>query len=320
MAEPQKENGHVGIANEIIEALAKVRIPGEANQVLWAIFRKTYGWNKKEDRISLSQFQDMTGLGKVAICKGINKLITMNIVTKKGNATSLFTKKGNDTIVSYSIQKDHDKWRTLPKKVTCPQKTTKESDVTNIGNVEAVNNNGKHGYKKDMNIDVTQKGNDDTLPKKVTYVTQKGNDTLPKKVTTKNTITKNTITKTSSKVFADNSVEVELSKLLLSLIRERDPEHKQPNIQQWAYSINLLIRKDSRDPPQIESVLRWCQGHDFWKNNILCTDTFREKYGKLFLQMKEDASNNGKRRNTFAQSNKTGANEKDYSEGAESNL
>lgn len=83
MANPQIENGYTRIANEIMDALAKIRIPGQARQVLDFILRKTYGWNKKTDMISLSQFVEGTGLSKVAVCKGINKLLGMNIITKK---------------------------------------------------------------------------------------------------------------------------------------------------------------------------------------------------------------------------------------------
>ena len=83
MADPQLEKGYTKIANEILEALAKIRIPGEARQILDVILRKTYGWGKKEDNISLSQFQKNTNLSKPNICRGINKLINMNIIIKK---------------------------------------------------------------------------------------------------------------------------------------------------------------------------------------------------------------------------------------------
>jgi hypothetical protein len=48
MANPQAEHGHVDIANEIMEALAKISIPSEARRILDFILRKTYGWHKKE--------------------------------------------------------------------------------------------------------------------------------------------------------------------------------------------------------------------------------------------------------------------------------
>ena len=141
---PQIENGYTRIANEIMNELAKIKIPGQARQVLDYIFRKTYGWHKKTETISLSQFVEGTELSKVAVCKAINKLLSMNLVTKKGNAKSLFTKKGNDTNVTYSFQKDYTAWKpaTLPKKETLPTLPKKEtlryqkgkSHVTKKGN------------------------------------------------------------------------------------------------------------------------------------------------------------------------------------------
>ncbi len=128
MASPQAENGYTKISNEIMEQLSMIRIPGEARQVLDTILRKTYGWSKKSDSISLSQFMEMTGLSKVAICKGIKKLIEMNLITKKGNAKSLFTKKGKDVATTYSFQKDYEQWQTLPKKGTTITNNTKEKE------------------------------------------------------------------------------------------------------------------------------------------------------------------------------------------------
>ena len=133
MASPQIENGYTKIANSIMDALVKIRVPGEARQVLDAILRKTYGWNKITDQISLSQFVEMTGLKKEHICRSINKLVLMNIITKKGNALSLFTKKDNDTAITYGLQKDFEKWQPLPKKITLPKKikyVTKKDNPT----------------------------------------------------------------------------------------------------------------------------------------------------------------------------------------------
>lgn len=108
---PQLEDGFIRMPNTIMEALAMIRISGEARQVLDVIFRKTYGWSKTKDRISLSQFTKLTGMGKVAVCKAINKLLAMNIITKEGN----------DSGVTYGIQKHCSKWKPLPKKVTLPK-------------------------------------------------------------------------------------------------------------------------------------------------------------------------------------------------------
>lgn len=120
MASPQKENGYTAVANEIMDALARIRINGVAWQVLNVVLRKTYGWNKKEDAIALSQFCEATGLKKPTVCKALNHLISMKVVTNNGNGVAK----------TYMLQKDFDKWVALPKKVTLPIKV---KGVTNKG-------------------------------------------------------------------------------------------------------------------------------------------------------------------------------------------
>ena len=112
MASPQKENGFVPIANELYEALCRTRINGEARQVLDVIIRKTYGFQKKSDCIALSQFVLYTGLPKPTVCKALNHLKEMNLITQKANGIA------NE----YSIIKDYSLWNPLPKKITLPKK------------------------------------------------------------------------------------------------------------------------------------------------------------------------------------------------------
>jgi len=176
VANPQLENGYTSIANGIFEHLAKLRIPGEARQVLDFILRKTWGWHKKSDMISLNQFVEGTGLNKVHVCRAINTLLAMNLVTKKGNARFHVTQKGNASELSYGSQMNFNKSQALPKKVTST------SHITQKGKATAAT----YEFQKDF-----EKWK--ALPKKVKgafHVTQKGNRTLPKKVPTKETITK----------------------------------------------------------------------------------------------------------------------------------
>ena len=117
MANPQKEDGHIRISTELWTALVKIRIPGEARQMLDFIIRKTYGYNKKEDRISTSQFAQATGMKHNAIHKNRRKLIEMNVIT--------VSQKGHSQILTYSIQKNYEKWKPYPKKGTVSQKVTR---------------------------------------------------------------------------------------------------------------------------------------------------------------------------------------------------
>jgi len=140
MANPQLEDGFFKMANEIQDAFCRTRIPGEARQILDFIIRKTYGFNKKDDVISLSQFVQATGIHKSHIQRAVKKLLAMNMVTQKGNKV---TQKGNTNSISYSFNKDYDSWKPLPKKVTLPKKATR---VTQKGNKRLP----KKGHTKDI--------------------------------------------------------------------------------------------------------------------------------------------------------------------------
>lgn len=120
MANPQKENGYTAIANELVEALARFRIPGEARQVLDLIFRKTYGFNKIEDRISLTQFMAGTGLKKSNVCRSIDKLVKMNIIIQSDNGD----------INKYRFNKDFSTWQPLSKQI--PRGKALSEPITNI--------------------------------------------------------------------------------------------------------------------------------------------------------------------------------------------
>ena len=72
---PQLEDGFIRIATEIWTALIAYRLSGEQRQCLDFIIRKTYGFNKKEDCISNSQFCNATGISKAHVCRALNALI-----------------------------------------------------------------------------------------------------------------------------------------------------------------------------------------------------------------------------------------------------
>jgi len=118
METPQLENGFTRIANQLLEQYSKIRIPGECMQVLFVIIRKTYGYNKKHDAISLSQFVSSTNLKKTTVCKAIKKLHDMCLIA----ITKNITKKGNSFSTTYCVVKNSAIWKPLPKKVTLPKK------------------------------------------------------------------------------------------------------------------------------------------------------------------------------------------------------
>ena len=107
MASPQTEDGYTRIANELLQALAFVNISGAEMQAFLVVLRKTYGFNKKEDAISLSQFCLATGMKKPNVCRALSKLIKKNMIIRIDNKPP----------TRYRIQKDYTKWTPLSKQI-----------------------------------------------------------------------------------------------------------------------------------------------------------------------------------------------------------
>jgi len=101
MASPQKENGFTAIANEILERLVNTPLLGAEFQVVWCIIRKTYGYQKKQDVISLSQFQKATGVSRPTIVKTLKNLQSRKMIVKICLP---------DEKIAFSFNKNYDEW------------------------------------------------------------------------------------------------------------------------------------------------------------------------------------------------------------------
>lgn len=84
MSSPQKENGFTPIANELLEAFYRCKLLEYERCIIMCIWRKTYGWSKKEDWVSNSQIFEETGIALPNITRTLNSLKTKKIVIKNG--------------------------------------------------------------------------------------------------------------------------------------------------------------------------------------------------------------------------------------------
>jgi len=80
---PQIEDGYTKIANELLEAITSYDFSKRQLKVLLFIIRKTYGFNKKTDQMSISQISKATGLEHSATVKTISELISIGVVSKQ---------------------------------------------------------------------------------------------------------------------------------------------------------------------------------------------------------------------------------------------
>ena len=76
-----------------------------------------------------------------------------------------------------------------------------------------------------------------------------------------------------------------LAAQLEALIRGRKPDFKRRG--KWHIDIDLMIRRDGRDPEAVAAVIEWCQADDFWCNNILSGRNLREHFDRMDLQRRK---------------------------------
>jgi len=151
---PQLDAKYTRLANDILEELSRTNITKTEWRVLMCLFRKTYGYHKKEDWISGSQIAKMTGINKCHVSRAISLLCDRKMVTKRGNKTG-FNK--------YTSQ-----WIELPNGVTNHEVTKRGLKVTKRGNRELPN--GVH-TKETITKETIQKKTADAVFDKFEEVT-----------------------------------------------------------------------------------------------------------------------------------------------------
>ena len=75
---------HTKIPNAVLERLMRENLGPYENRVLKAIWRKTWGWHKDEDAISVSQIQSMTKLDRRHTVRTLKRLRQRKLAEKKG--------------------------------------------------------------------------------------------------------------------------------------------------------------------------------------------------------------------------------------------
>ena len=118
MANPQAENGHTDIAHEVLEALIIAKLTGPQWSVAMMVLRKTWGWKKKADHISLSQFSTSTGLPRRTISRSLSSLERSKI---------LVPQRSPGRMTEWSFNKDWETWELGTQVATTKETLTKEN-------------------------------------------------------------------------------------------------------------------------------------------------------------------------------------------------
>jgi hypothetical protein len=83
---------------------------------------------------------------------------------------------------------------------------------------------------------------------------------------------------------------------IFRLIRAMAPNHKEPNIDQWANDIRLMRQQDKRPDADIRATFLWANADSFWRTNVLSPAKLRKQFDQLSLKMNGDHRGNGRQR------------------------
>jgi len=179
MASPQKENGFTPIANEILEKLVNTALLGSEFQILYCIIRKTYGFQKKNDWISLTQFESATGLSRPTVVKSLKNLVSRNMIMKSDKCYYSFNKNWESWVVNTALLVKHNDKNSKARLTDIGkdglthkrnyQKKTKEITETKVSNKKIMKNSFKYNENKhtDSFEDVIDYETNE-IPKKIT--------------------------------------------------------------------------------------------------------------------------------------------------------
>lgn len=103
MANPQLHNGHTRIANEILNEIMKVNLNGTQFRLVMAIWRYTYGFQRKTYEMSVRFLADVIDAGRTQVERELKALIDRNIIDSVGI--------GDKGARILSFQKNHKEWK-----------------------------------------------------------------------------------------------------------------------------------------------------------------------------------------------------------------
>lgn len=112
MPTPQIEDGYTRIANELLESLLLEKLSKRQLLIVFAVIRKTYGYGKKTDDMTIHQLAKLTGLREEHASRTVSELVDKNILLKRQGQYGYII----------GLSKDSRNWKRLPKRQGMPKR------------------------------------------------------------------------------------------------------------------------------------------------------------------------------------------------------
>lgn len=261
-------NGYTKVANEIQQLKPRLRMSGREWQCFEAVIWLTYGWNKKQDRVTNTVIAELTGLSDTHVSDTIKALAERKIIFSQKQGMMKLV--GVNTELSAWILDKPETGRKIPKTGKSFPETGKRFPET----VDTQYKN-KNSNKNPSSRDSDESQNDAT-----------------KKFLSRHPEAADGIYTPAGKSWG-SAEDLRAAQWIHSRVMLVDSSASEPKWPEWANTVRLMRQLDNRTHHEICELFRWANKHHFWSSNILSPASLRKQWGTLTAQRNQQPKQNG---------------------------
>lgn len=248
-------NGYTKIANEIQKLKPRLRMSGREWQCLEAVIWLTYGWNKKQDRVTNTVIAELTDLGESHISDTIKSLAERKIIFARKQGVMKIV--GINTELSEWVLDKPKTGKLFPESGKVLPKTGKPFPET--GDTQYKNNSKRSSSSRNSK----ESRNEETL-----------------KFLSRHPEAAEGIFTPAGKSWG-SADDLKAARWIYDRLLTVNASLSQPNWAEWANTIRLMRVQDKRTHYEICDLFQWANRDEFWKDNILSPSSLRKQWDQL---------------------------------------
>lgn len=249
-------NGYTRIANEIQKLKPRLRMSGREWQCLEAVIWLTYGWNKKQDRVTNTVISELTGLSDSHVSDAIKLLAARGIIFSHKHG--VMKTVGINTELSAWILDKPKTGKLFPKTgITFP-----ESEKTFPETVD------------------TQDYNKNNIKRSSSRNSEESRDVKTQEFLSRHPEAADGIYTPAGKSWG-TADDLKAARWIFDKALTVNASLSEPNWVEWANTIRLMRLQDKRTHYEICELFKWANEDDFWQENILSPSKLRKQWDSL---------------------------------------
>lgn len=252
-------NGYTKIANEIQKLKPRLRMSGREWQCFEAVIWLTYGWNKKQDRVTNTVISGLTGLSDSHVSDAIKSLVERGVIFSHKQGVMKIV--GINTDLSAWILDKPKTGKVFPE----TGKTFPETGKTFPETVDTQYKN-KNSIKRSSSRNSVESRN---------HATEKFLSRHPEAI--------GGIYTPTGKSWG-TADDLRAARWIYQKLLVVNASLSEPKWVEWANTIRLMRMNDNRTHREICELFVWASGDDFWDSNILSPSSLRKHWDTLTTQ------------------------------------